>query len=310
MAERRMFTTKIVESDPFTEMPLSAQALYFHLNMAADDDGFINNPQKIRRSIEASEEDLETLVQKRFVLTFENGLILIKHWRMHNSIRKDRYKPTQYQEQLSRLQVRSDGAYTEKQPFMTIESENENFGNQSVTNRQPSDNQVTTNGQPSDNQWLPQDSIGKVSIEKDSIVEKKKRKKKETPKAPEKHKRGEYQHVLLTDDEEEKLIDEYGMVFALKAITFLDEYIEETGYERKNHYLCIKRWVIDAVKEKEEKAIKKAGTTKTRYGDFDPEEAFQLALQRSYGTETKTAANDDSVRERMEALKEKIGQGG
>ena len=149
-------------------------------------------------------------------------------------------------------------------------------------------------------------------IEKDKEIdkEKKKRKKKETPKAPEKHKRGEYQHVLLTDDEEEKLIDEYGMVFALKAITFLDEYIEETGYERKNHYLCIKRWVIDAVKEKEEKAIKKAGTTKTRYGDFDAEDAFQKALQRSYGTETKTAANDDAVRERMEALKEKIGQGG
>lgn len=134
----------------------------------------------------------------------------------------------------------------------------------------------------------------------------KKSKKEKIPK----HKRGEYQHVLLTDEEEEKLIDEFGMVFALKAITFLDEYIEETGYTRKNHYLCIKRWVIDAVKEKEEKAIKKGEVPKARYGDFDVEDAFKLALERSYGEDEqpKTAANDDSVRERMDALKERLGQ--
>jgi hypothetical protein len=134
---------------------------------------------------------------------------------------------------------------------------------------------------------------------------------KKTKKAePEKHKRGEYQHVLLTDEEEDKLIDEYGLEFALKAITFLDEYIEETGYKRKSHYLCIKRWVIDAVKEKEEKAIKKGDVPKARYGDFDPTEAYKLAVERSYGTEQpKTAAADKELRERMEALKQRIGEG-
>lgn len=149
-------------------------------------------------------------------------------------------------------------------------------------------------------------------IEKDKEIDKKKKEKKAKP---EKLNRGEYQNVLLTAEEEDKLIEEYGMVFALKAITFLDEYIEEnkeskSEYKRKNHYLCIKRWVIDAVKEKEEKAIKKGETAKPRYGDFDPDEAFQKALERSYGPAAKTAANDDSVRERMEAIKEKIGQGG
>ena len=133
---------------------------------------------------------------------------------------------------------------------------------------------------------------------------------KKTKKAePVKNKRGEYQHVHLTDEEEEKLIDEYGLEFALKAITFLDEYIEETGYKRKSHYLSIKRWVIDAVKEKEEKAIKKGEAPKTRFGNFDIDDAFQTALDRTYGDKTKTAAEDESVRERMEALKQRIGQG-
>ena len=144
MAERRMFTIKIVESDPFTEMPLSAQALYFHLNMAADDDGFVNNPQKIRRSIDASEDDFEVLVKKRFLLTFENGLVVIKHWRMHNLLRKDRYKPTQYQDQLASLQVRGDGAYTENQPFSQDEGEIDDFGNHPATIRQPFGNQLAT----------------------------------------------------------------------------------------------------------------------------------------------------------------------
>ena len=138
----------------------------------------------------------------------------------------------------------------------------------------------------------------------------KKTAKKTKKPEPVKNKRGEYQHVLLTDEEEEKLIDEYGLEFALKAITFLDEYIEETGYKRKSHYLSIKRWVIDAVKEKEEKAIKKGDTPKTRYGNFDVDDAFQTALDRTYSDQPKTAADDEAVRERMEALKQRIGQGG
>lgn len=143
-------------------------------------------------------------------------------------------------------------------------------------------------------------------IDKEVDEEKKRKKKKENPApAPEKHKRGEYQHVLLSDEDEDKLIEEYGMVFALKAITFLDEYIEETGYKRKNHYLCIKRWVIDAVKEKEEKAIKKSDASGYKHCSFDPNEAIQLALNRTY----KTVAEDEGVKERMEALKERIGQG-
>lgn len=116
MAEKRMFTQKIIDSDAFLDMPLSTQALYFHLNMRADDDGFINNPKRIQRTVGASDDDLKLLIVKRFLICFETGVIVIKHWRMHNTLRKDRYNPTQYQEELARLEVKDNKAYTERPP--------------------------------------------------------------------------------------------------------------------------------------------------------------------------------------------------
>ena len=103
MAKKRMFNYDVLDTDAFLEMPLSAQALYFHLNMRADDDGFISNPKRVQAYIGASEDDLKLLVAKRFVINFEDGVIVIKHWRMHNTIQKDRYHPTNYQEDLAML---------------------------------------------------------------------------------------------------------------------------------------------------------------------------------------------------------------
>ena len=109
-----MFTQKIIDSDAFLDMPLSTQALYFHLNMRADDDGFVNNPKRIQRTIGASEDDLKLLIIKRFIIGFDCGVIVIKHWRMHNTLRKDRYNPTQYQDELATLEVKDNNAYTER----------------------------------------------------------------------------------------------------------------------------------------------------------------------------------------------------
>lgn len=114
MAEKRMFTQKIIDSDAFLDMPLSTQALYFHLNMRADDDGFVNNPKKLQRYIGACDDDLKLLLAKRFVIGFASGVIVIKHWRMHNTLRKDRYSPTQYQEEFAMLDVKENRAYTER----------------------------------------------------------------------------------------------------------------------------------------------------------------------------------------------------
>lgn len=114
MAEKRMFTQKIVDSDAFLDMPLSAQALYFHLAMRADDDGFVNNPKKITRYIGSADDDLKLLLAKRFIIGFDSGVIVIKHWRMHNAIKKDRYHPTDYREEYARLETKQNGAYTER----------------------------------------------------------------------------------------------------------------------------------------------------------------------------------------------------
>ena len=111
MAERRMFTKKITESDSFLELPASTQNLYFHLNMEADDDGFINCPKKIMRVVGASEDDMRLLLVKKFVLAFESGVVVIKHWRMHNLLRHDRYHPTQYQEEYEMLTLDGENKY-------------------------------------------------------------------------------------------------------------------------------------------------------------------------------------------------------
>lgn len=113
MAERRMFAKTIIDSDAFLDMPLSAQALYFHLSMRADDDGFINNPKKIMRMVGASDDDCKLLLLKRFIIAFESGVVVIKHWKIHNYIQKDRYKPTIYQEEKRTLSEKDNKAYTE-----------------------------------------------------------------------------------------------------------------------------------------------------------------------------------------------------
>lgn len=113
MAERRMFAKTIIDSDAFLDMPLSAQSLYFHLAMRADDDGFINNPKKIQRMIGASEDDCKLLIAKKFVLVFDTGVIVIRHWKLHNYIQKDRYKPTIYQSERNALKTEANGMYTQ-----------------------------------------------------------------------------------------------------------------------------------------------------------------------------------------------------
>ena len=113
MAERRMFAKTIVLSDAFLDMPLSARCLYFTLGMLADDDGFVNSPKSIMRQAGASPDDLNLLMAKRFILAFDSGIIVIKHWRIHNYIQKDRYKESKYMEEKSTLMLDQNGAYTE-----------------------------------------------------------------------------------------------------------------------------------------------------------------------------------------------------
>ena len=140
MAERRMFAKTIVLSDAFLDMPLGARCLYMTFGMVADDDGFVNNAKSVIRQIGASEDDLRILLAKRFILLMDDGLIVIKHWRINNYLRNDRYQETKYIEEKARLLIDEKGAYK--------------FADESL-------------GIPS-MVYPGKDSIGKDSIDKDS----------------------------------------------------------------------------------------------------------------------------------------------
>lgn len=113
MAERRMFAKTIVTSDAFLDMPATTRCLYFLLGMVADDDGFVNNPRSIMRQSGSTVDDMNLLIAKRFILTFQSGVVVIKHWCIHNTIQKDRYKETKYLEEKSTLKLDGNKAYTE-----------------------------------------------------------------------------------------------------------------------------------------------------------------------------------------------------
>lgn len=148
MAERRMFTKKVTDDDNFMSLSSSAQALYLHLSMSADDDGFCNQVAISMFKAHASVQDLQALLEKRYIYQFDSGVIVIKHWRMANALRKDRYTETAFQEELAKLKLKKNGSYT------LSETTDDDDGCHLVAKR------------------LPQDSIGEVSIGKASIESK------------------------------------------------------------------------------------------------------------------------------------------
>lgn len=154
MAERRMISSKVLNNDVFASMSPSARCLYFTMISNADDDGFIGNPLMETRAAGCDKSDLEELIQNKYLLKFESGVVVIKHWLMHNSIRKDRYTKTSYIEELNLLYIDEKGAYTLRDTGKKVI-----FGNQNPTPCQPTDNQVTTENQNLGNQnptpWQP-----------------------------------------------------------------------------------------------------------------------------------------------------------
>lgn len=111
MARKRMFDLEVVDTDLFLEMPQSTQNLYFHLGMRADDDGFVSNPKKIIRTIGANQDDLKILFSKQFIIPFESGIVVIRHWKLNNYLRKDRYTETIYKEEKKQLVEDENGVY-------------------------------------------------------------------------------------------------------------------------------------------------------------------------------------------------------
>ena len=233
MAERRMFAKTIIDSDAFLEMPMSARLLYYDLSMRADDDGFINSPKKIMKFIGATNDDMNILILRKFIIPFDNGVVVVKHWRIHNYIRKDTYNETQYKEEKSMLELDENKAYRVRQ--LSVD-------------------------EPS-----TQVRLGKDRLDKDSIYITQSDEPKET-----RHKYGEYKNVLLSDKDFEKLKAEFPSDYE-ERIERLSAYMRSTGKSYKDHLATIRNWARRD-KEKEKPAEKPKSGIKSDeevYGKLD-----------------------------------------
>lgn len=204
MAERRMIAKSIIKSDQFLDMPATTQCLYFHLLLEADDDGFINAPKSIMRVIGAKDDDMRVLQAKGYIIPFESGVIVIKHWRLHNSLRKDRYNPNpQLENERKQLVVADNKEY------------------QLATNWQPNGNQLATSGIPL--VATGKDRLGKDRLGKDREEEEEEEEKEEERPSSSKILKmyGDNIHPVSSPVEAEKLktlVDTHGETFVAKAI--------------------------------------------------------------------------------------------
>jgi len=202
MAQKRMFSLQIIDSDLFLDMPVTAQNLYFHLSMRADDDGFISNPKKIIRMVNSGTDDFKILLAKEFVIPFESGICVIKHWKIHNYIQNDRYHKTIYLAEKSQLSENESKVYVK----------NTGMDTECIQDVSGMDTQIR---------------LDKIRLDKAKVDKKK-------------HRHGEYNNVLLSDTDLDKLKTKFNdYLFKIKT---LDEYIETTGKKYKNHYLVINKW--------------------------------------------------------------------
>lgn len=208
-----MMTLDVIDTDFFMDMPLSTQALYFHLIARADDDGFLDNSKRIMKNCNAKQKDLDTLIDKGFLITFESGICVITHWKVHNYVRSDRYKETLYTNEKSQLKEDINGIYRVGIP-------NDNH----MTYRR--DTQVR---------------LGKVSIDKDNIY---------IPDIPKKYIDLSFidtvikiDKVKLTQEEYDKLTSKFGKELVNENILSLDNYIVNgKGNRYKDHYRVLNTW--------------------------------------------------------------------
>ena len=223
MAERRMFAKTIIDSDAFIDMPLSTQALYFHLSMRADDDGFINNPKRIQRMIGCGDDDMKLLCAKRYILPFDSGVVVIKHWKIHNYIKKDRYKETVYQEEKAQLILKENGAYTE--------------ANNAV------DTEWFQDGSKMDTQVrLGKDRIGQGSLVEGSVVEGDTATTTEDDELRQLNGPLGQGVVWLTENQISSLLDRMNIEAFDRYVKRLADFIIDKKAHVKNHYETILKW--------------------------------------------------------------------
>ena len=252
-----MFAKTIVTSDAFLDMPLSARCLYFTLGMLADDDGFVNSPKSIMRQVGASQDDLNILLGKRFILAFESGVIVIKHWRIHNYIQKDRYKESKYIEEKATLMIDEKGAYTECIQDVYRMDTQVRVGKDRLVKDSLGEGSgsvaTATTATEGDQLKLVGGSLGKGV-------------------------------VYLSDRQLSDLMDKLGLDAFNRYVDRLATFIIDNNAHVKSHYDTILKWYA----EDSQVSTKKIGKKKARYGDFDPHEAMKAALERNFFEDEET----------------------
>lgn len=249
MAERRMFAKTIIDSDAFLDMPLTSQALYFHLSMRADDDGFVNNPKRIMRLVGANDNDLGMLIAKRFLIPFESGIVVIKHWRIHNYIQNDRYKKSVYMDEKSMLEIKENKAYSLRE-------------NPCIQEPEVMDTQVCIQESEAVDTQV---RLGKVSIGKDRVGEDS---VEEIITAPIPITYGDHNLVTLSDAEYQGLLNTYGKDTTEDYIQRIDEYMYYNNKQYPSHYKTIIRWIE---KDKKDGAYHKPAKPST-FNNFEQRE--------------------------------------
>ncbi len=232
MAERRMFAKTIIDSDAFLDMPLTTQALYFHLGMRADDDGFVNNAKKIQRMIGADEDDLKLLVDNGFVISFESNVVVIKHWRVHNYIKNDRYKRTVYTDEKNLLGVKENKVYT--------------LGNDRVADASEMEPDCIQDVSKTDTQL----GKGNKDIVNQDIVN-----QNRTQTFPKMY--GKNSNIPLMDYEFENLCDKYDKDVLFVALNKMSDYIINTDKEYFDYYDRLCKWIEQDISESKAKDCKK-----------------------------------------------------
>lgn len=207
-----MFSKQIVQTDAFMDMSPTAQNLYFHLSMEADDDGFVSNPKRVMRLLGSNSDDYKILIAKRFILHFKSGICVIKHWLIHNYIQKDRYLPTTHIKEKNLLEMGENGAYTESIQDVSSLDTQDRIGKDRL-------------------------ELGKVSIGKSKY--------------------GEFQNVLLSKDEYDKLVERFTEKNTTLLIEELSSYLASKKKYYSSHYATLLSWARRKIQEHSEKSKKR-----------------------------------------------------
>jgi hypothetical protein len=289
MAERRMFAKTIIDSDAFLDMPLSTQALYFHLSMRADDDGFINNPKKIQRIIGSSDDDAKLLVLKKFIIPFESGVVVIKHWKIHNYIQKDRYKETLYKEEKALLSIKENKSYTleENPPALPEKTECIHDVYNTDTQDRLGKDSLEENRERVDYQLI-------VELFNDTCVS--------------------FPRLITLSDKRKKAIKARLKTYSLDDFKRLFEKAEASNFLKganERNWSANFDWlikdsnmakVLEGNYDNKKAAPRKNHNTISRQHDMDALERMLLNAEEK----PKTAADDEALRERAEALRQQL----